>query len=33
MSGGGTFALGGEYGGIGAHYKVWTANGRLMWPF
>jgi hypothetical protein len=33
MSGGGTFALGGEYGGIGAHYKVWTANGRLIWPF
>jgi hypothetical protein len=25
---GATLALGSEYGGLGAHYKVWTANGR-----
>jgi hypothetical protein len=31
--GGGTLALGGEYGGLGAHYKVWTANARVLWPF
>jgi hypothetical protein len=31
--GGGTFVLGGEYGGLGANYKVWTANGRVVWPF
>ena len=32
-AGGGTLALGGEYGGLGANYKIWTANGRLFWPF
>lgn len=32
-AGGGSFALGGEYGGIGAHYDVWTANARANWPF
>ncbi len=26
-------AFGGEYGGLGANYKVWTANGRVFWPF
>jgi hypothetical protein len=26
--GGGTLAFGSEYGGFGASYKVWTANGR-----
>ena len=31
--GGGTLALGSEYGGLGAHYKVWTANARVLWPF
>ena len=31
--GGGTLALGGEYGGIGAGYGVWTANARAAWPF
>jgi len=32
-SGGATLALGSEYGGLGAHYKLWTANARLLWPF
>jgi hypothetical protein len=32
-AGGGMLALGGEYGGIGANYKVWTANGRVSWRF
>ncbi len=32
-AGGGTVALGGEVGGLGAHYKVWTVNGRVFWPF
>ena len=31
--GGGTLAVGAEYGGLGADYKVWTANGRATWPF
>ena len=31
--GGGALALGGEYGGIGAGYGVWTANARASWPF
>jgi hypothetical protein len=26
-------SLGSEYGGIGASYKIWTANGRILWPF
>lgn len=30
---GGTLSLGGEYGGLGAAYKVWTASARLQWPF
>jgi len=29
----GTLALGGEYGGIGADYKLWTGNARLTLPF
>lgn len=33
MAGGGSLVLGGEYGGIGANYKVWTANARANWPF
>ncbi len=33
IAGGGTVALGGEYGGLGANYGVWTANARLNWPF
>jgi Autotransporter beta-domain len=31
--GGGTLTLGSEYGGLGASYKVWTANARVLWPF
>lgn len=31
--GGGSLALGGEYGGIGANYGIWTANARANWPF
>ena len=31
-SGGGTLSLGGELGGLGADYKVWTANARALWP-
>jgi hypothetical protein len=31
-AGGGTLALGGEYGGLGANYKIWTANARVFWP-
>ena len=30
---GGVVTLGGEYGGIGATYKLWTANARASWPF
>jgi hypothetical protein len=30
---GGTFSLGGECGGLGAAYRVWTASGRVEWPF
>ena len=30
---GATVSLGGEYGGLGAAYKVWTASGRVEWPF
>lgn len=32
-AGGPSVSLGGEYGGLGANYKVWSANGRLNWPF
>lgn len=32
-AGGGSLALGGEYGGIGANYGVWTANARANWRF
>lgn len=32
-AGGGSLAVGGEYGGIGANYGVWTANARANWPF
>jgi hypothetical protein len=31
--GGVALTLGGEYGGIGAGYDVWTANARASWPF
>ena len=31
--GGGLLSLGGEYGGLGANYKIWTANARAMWLF
>ncbi len=31
--GGGTLALGGEYGGLGANYKIWTGNARVNWAF
>jgi len=31
--GGGSLSLGGEYGGIGAGYGVWTANARFAMPF
>jgi hypothetical protein len=31
--GGGTLSLGGEYGGLGADYKIWTANARALWAF
>jgi hypothetical protein len=30
---GATVSFGGEYGGIGAAYKVWTASGQVAWPF
>jgi hypothetical protein len=29
----GSLSLGGEYGGIGADYKVWTGKTRLTVPF
>lgn len=28
-----TLAVGGEVGGLGANYKVWTGNARVNWPF
>lgn len=31
--GGGTLSLGGEYGGLGADYKIWTTNARALWAF
>jgi hypothetical protein len=33
QKGGGTLTLGGEYGGLGADYKMWTGQARLHWPF
>lgn len=33
QSRGGGVALGGELGGLGADYKVWSVNGRVFWPF
>ena len=30
---GGTVSLGGEYGGLGANYKIWTGNVRASVPF
>jgi hypothetical protein len=30
---GGTLSLGGEYGGLGADYKIWTATANAVWPF
>jgi hypothetical protein len=33
QKGGASVALGGEYGGFGANYKIWTASGRVFWPF
>jgi hypothetical protein len=32
-AGGGMVVVGGEYGGLGANFKMWTANGRVAWPF
>ena len=32
-AGGGMVVVGGEYGGLGANFKMWTANGRVVWPF
>jgi hypothetical protein len=29
----GTLSLGGDYGGIGANYKVWTGTARANVPF
>jgi len=29
----GSLTLGGEHGGIGADYKIWTGNARLTVPF
>ena len=31
--GGGTLSLAGEYGGLGADFKVWTGSARAAWPF
>lgn len=28
-----TLSLGGEYSGLGANYKIWTANARALWSF
>lgn len=33
IDGGPALSLGGELGGIGAGYQVWTANARAAWPF
>jgi hypothetical protein len=33
IEGGPALSLGGELGGIGAGYQVWTANARAAWPF
>lgn len=30
---GGSLALGGEYGGLGASYKIWTGSVRAQWTF
>jgi hypothetical protein len=30
QKGGASVALGGEYGGFGANYKIWTASGRVF---
>jgi Autotransporter beta-domain len=32
-AGGAAVSLGGEYGGLGANYKVWSASGLVSWPF
>ena len=32
-TGGGSVAIGGELGGLGANYNVWSLNGRVLWPF
>jgi len=31
--GGPSLSLGGELGGIGAAYDLWSANARVDWPF
>ena len=31
--GGAMLSLGGEYGGLGANYKIWTGNARATVPF
>jgi hypothetical protein len=33
VRGGPSVSLGGELGGIGAGYDLWSANARLDWPF
>jgi hypothetical protein len=33
MKSGGALSLGGEYGGLGSNYGIWTANARVNWPF
>jgi len=33
QTGGGTLTLGGEYGGLGADYKMWSGHARMLWPF
>jgi hypothetical protein len=32
-AGGASLSLGGEYGGLGASYKIWTGNVRASMPF
>jgi len=28
-----TISLGGELGGLGAGYEIWSANAKVTWPF
>jgi len=32
-AGGASFGLGGELGGLGSNYKVWTGRASVLWPF